>query len=104
MKLLGLFTNTSSFTKSLVISAETGSHRLDRFSVSTTLLSRAYTGLLVLLGGDHEGGGTRMQLPHKEGPQPSRTGLGYSEARWEKVMWFQPKTPRKGDKLVRIQK
>lgn len=56
MKLLGLFTNTSSFTKSLVISAETGSHRLDRFSVSTTLLSRAYTGLLVLLGGDHEGG------------------------------------------------
>lgn len=36
MRLLNLFTNIGKSTKSLVISVGTGSHELDRFSVSTS--------------------------------------------------------------------
>lgn len=64
MRLLGLFTNTSKSTKSLVISAETGSQKFDRFFCFTTSGSPehalgylfSFIGLSILLGGDYEGG------------------------------------------------
>lgn len=88
MRLLSLFTNITKSTKSLVISVETGSHELDKSSVSTPHAPQnLHWGIcfpLLAFQSSSEmtmKAGTRMGLPFGEQPQPFRRGLGT----WEKV-------------------
>jgi hypothetical protein len=83
MRLLSLFTNTSKSTKSLIISIETGSHELDRSSVSIpqTPQNQHWGICFPLLAFQSSSevtmkAGIRMGLPCREQPQPFRTGLG----------------------------